>query len=42
MLLTGKEKVFCMLEYANRKSNKTVQRAFVREFGKIAPTTMQI
>ena len=32
---TGKEKMFCVLEYAQTKSNKTVQHAFVRESVKL-------
>ena len=30
MPFTGREKAFCMLEYARSQSNKTVQYAFVR------------
>ena len=38
----GREKVFCMFEYAQLQSNKTVQHAFVRQFSKQSPTAMQI
>ena len=42
MVFTSREKAFCVLEYARTNSNKTVQRAFVREFSKKSPTAMQI
>ena len=42
MPFTGREKAFCVLEFARTQSNKTVQRAFVREFSKKSPTGMQI
>ena len=42
MLLTGKERSFCLLEYTLTQLNKTVQHEFVREFAKIAPTAMSI
>lgn len=42
MPFTTKEKAFCVLEYARTQSNKTVQRAFVREFSKKSPTGIQI
>ena len=42
MPFTGREKAFCVLEYARSQSNKTVQYAFVREFSKRSPTAMQI
>ena len=42
MLFTGREKAFCVLEYARSQSNKTVHYAFVREFSKQSPTAMQI
>ena len=32
MPFTGREKAFCVLEYARLQSNKTVQYALVREF----------
>lgn len=38
MPLNGKEKTFCVYDYARKKSNKTVQRACVIEFVKNAPT----
>ena len=42
MPFTGKEKAFCVLEYARTQSNKNVQCAFERTFPKNAPTAMQI
>ena len=42
MPFTGREKAFCVLDYARSQSNKTVQHAFVREFSKQSPTAMQI
>ena len=39
---TGREKAFCVLEYARSQLNKTVQHALVREFSKQSPTAMQI
>ena len=39
---TGRENVFCVLEYARSQLNMTVQHAFVREFSKQSPTAMQI
>ena len=42
MPFTGREKAFCVLEYARSQSNKTVQHAVVREFSKQSPTAMQI
>ena len=42
MPLTGREKEFCLLEYARSQLNKTVQHAFVTEFSKQSPTVMQI
>ena len=33
---------FCEFEYSRTQTNKLVQRAFVREFAKNAPTAMQI
>ena len=38
MPFTEREKVFCVLEQSHTK----LQRAFVREFVKNAPTAMQI
>ena len=38
----GREKAFCVMEYARSQKNKTVQHAFVREFSKQSPTAMQI
>ena len=38
MQFTGKEKAFCVLEYAQSQSNKTVQHSFEREFSKQSPT----
>ena len=40
MPFTGREKVFCVLEYARSQPSKTVQHAFVREFSKQSPTAM--
>jgi len=40
MTFTCIEKVFVYLEYARTQSNKTAQRAFIREFPKTA--TVQI
>ena len=37
MPFTGREKAFCVLEYARSQSNKTVQYAFVMEFSKQSP-----
>ena len=34
MSFTGREKAFCVLEYARSQLNKTVQHVFVREFSK--------
>ena len=42
MTFTGREKVLCVMEYAQLQSNKTVQHAFVREFSKQSPTAMLI
>ena len=42
MPFTGREKVFCVMEYAPSHSNKTVQHAFVREFIKQLQTAMKI
>ena len=42
MPYTGREKAFCVLEYARSQSNKTVQHVFVWEFSKQSPTAMQI
>lgn len=43
MLLTDKQNAFCVLESAQKQSNKkTVQRAFVKEFAKDALTAMHI
>ena len=42
MPFIGREKAFCVLEYARSQSNKTVQYAFVREFSKQSPTAMLI
>ena len=42
MVFTSREKAFCVLEYAQTNSNKTVQRAFVRKFSKKSPTAKQI
>ncbi|XP_036357992.1 uncharacterized protein LOC115210815 isoform X2 [Octopus sinensis] len=42
MAFTGIEKAFCVLEYAQIQSNKTVQCAFVRKFSKKSSTPMQI
>ena len=42
MPFTGREKAFCVLQYARSQSHKTVQHAFVREFSKQSPTAMQI
>ena len=41
MVFSSIEKAFCVLEYAQTNSNKTVQRAFVRKFSK-SPTAKQI
>ena len=41
-LFTGREKAFCVLEYAQSQSNKTVQHAFVMEFSRQSPTAIQI
>ena len=42
MVFTSREKAFCVLEYAQANSNKTVQRAFVRKFSKKLLTAKQI
>ena len=42
MPFTGREKAFCVLEYALSQSNDTVQHASVREFSKQSPTAMHI
>ena len=42
IFFTGRKKVFCVLVYTRSQLNKTVQHAFVREFSKQLPTTMQI
>ena len=42
MTLTRNEKAFCVLEYARARSNKSVQRAFLRKFNKNASTGKQI
>ena len=39
---TGREKAFCVLEYARSQSNKSVQHAFVREFSKQSLSAMQV
>ena len=42
MVLTSREKSFCVSEYARTNLNKTVQRAFVRKFSKKSSTAKQI
>ena len=42
MVFTSREKVFCVLEYAQTNSNKTAQPAFVKKFSKKSPTAKQI
>ena len=42
MPFTGREKAFCVLEYARSQSNKTVQHSFMKEFSKQSPKEMQI
>ena len=42
MPFTGRQKVLSVLEYARKQSYKTVQHAFVREFSKQSPISMQI
>ena len=42
MPFTGREKVFCVLEYAQSQSIMTVQHSVVMEFSKQSPKAMQI
>ena len=42
MSFTGREKVFCVLEYARSQSTKIVQHACVKEFSKQSPMAVQI
>ena len=42
MPFTGREKAFCVLEYARSQTYKTEQHAFVREFTKQSSTEIQI
>ena len=42
MPFTGREKTFCVLEYARSQLIKTVLHAFVREFLKQSPAAMQM
>ena len=42
MTFNGREKAFCVLDYALSQSHKTVQHAFVREFSIQSPRGMQI
>ena len=39
---TGREKAFCVLEYARPQSNKIVKHVLVREFTKQSPMVVQI
>ena len=41
MPFTGREKAFCVLEYARSQLNKTVQHACVREFSTQLPSARQ-
>ena len=42
MVFTSRKKAFCLLEYAQTNSSKTVQRAFLRKFSKKSPAARQI
>ena len=42
MSFTGRERLFCVSEYAQSQSGKTVQHSIEREFSKRSPTSKQI